>query len=721
MAHLLGKLVKSHVFFNKHALNSLKTLSRSNYYFVLPEVPKDTSETNALMRNENLPALNELDIKIVQNGFQKLSINFDNNLNTILEQISKEPIDETTFDKLFHAIEKSLAPLDYAYKTARHLAFIKPYSKYYVGYAQIEGKMSKRKDERWTNRTFYTILKEIESSKHLLNPEQTLYLDRCIKFCVLNGLHFNEAEYTICTELTNKVQDQLSFFKQRLNYANRIFELRLSESMPLDEIPLNIRRLISIDRTNPNKGPWTLVPNEEVFKAFMKYSSNRNLRKTYYDAYYSRASYINEQLDTNNSEVIKNLLEYRKEQAKLYGYENYAQLVLESNAAVSVDNVIDLFDKIKTNLKPIVDEDLQKLQKFSKSEGNLTPLDNCDVDFWRTKHTQHYYNVDQARVMQYFPVKKVLNGLFQFTKDLFNVEFREDKSQGEKLWDPSVLVYNVYDENNQHISTLCIDPFIRSRKINHIWSYTGRDSSMVAEHKPLAYLMMNAPNMGESSHLSFEQVQTLFAEFGKCVQILLTKTSYTELSDHNSIETDAFGLVSKLYSKFLYTPEVARLISANQSGASLPVEMLERLKAGKSNFNLFQLMNKTYLSAFDIECHMSDKFWTEIAEELWPKFNPIKMPERDFRPCQFVSSFGENFSCKYYSHLWTDMLTTDLYEAFNDVGLENKTKIKDVGIKFRDTFLKHGSSVDSNESFRQFRGRNPSMDPYLKSFMHGKE
>lgn len=720
MAHKIGLLGRQ-LSLAKRISNPL-IFKRSNYYFVLPEVPSDTAETNALLRNDNLPALDELDIKKIQNGFQKLSINFDNDLNTILDQVSEGTIDEQKFDKLFHEIEKSFAPLDYAYKTARHLAFIKPYSKYYVGYAQIEGKMSKRKDERWTNRRFFSILKELESSKHLLNTEQTRLLERSINFCVLNGLHFNEAEYTVCTELNNKIQDQQSFFKQRLNYANKIFELRLSESMPLDEIPLKIKSMVSIDRSNPNKGPWTLIPNEEVFKSFMKYSSNRSLRKTYYDAYYSRASYINEQLDTNNSEIIKNLLSYRKEQAKLYGYENYAQLVLESNAAVNVDNVIDMFDKIKTNLKPLADEHLQKLQKFSASEGNLTPLDNCDIEFWRTKHTEKNYGIDQARLMQYFPLNKVLNGLIEFTKNMFNVEFNEDTTKKHNLWDPNVIVYNVHDENNQHISTLCIDPFIRSRKINHIWSYTGRDSSEIAGHKPLAYLMMNAPNMGNSSHLTFDQVQTLFSEFGKCVQILLTKTNYTELSDHNSIETDAFGLSSKLYSKFLYTPEMMNLISSHQqTGDTLPVDMIERLKNGQSNLNLFQLMNQTYLSAFDIECHMSDKFWTDIAEELWPKFNPIKMSERDFRPCQFVSTFGENFSCKYYSHLWTDMLVSDLYEAFKDVGLENKNKIKDVGIKFRETILKHGSSTDSNELFRQFRGRNPSMDPFLKSYMNVKQ
>ena len=168
------------------------------------------------------------------------------------------------------------------------------------------------------------------------------------------------------------------------------------------------------------------------------------------------------------------------------------------------------------------------------------------------------------------------------------------------------------------------------------------------------------------------------------------------------------------------------LISAHQnSGESLPAETLKRLKYGDSNFKLFQLMNQTYLSAFDLECHMrfiyiwvaiyrifkvnifffcwnSDKFWSDICDELWPKFSPIKMSKNDFRPCQMVSSFGENFACAYYSHIWSNvilntnfipvklklsfmvsqMLATDLYEAFNDVGFENKTKLQDLGKRY---------------------------------------
>lgn len=702
------------------ARNTVKTFSRSNYFFVLPEVPSDTAETNALMRNDPLPAINELDYKKIQNGFQKLAITFDNDFNKLVEDLSADKTSEKTFDHVFPVLEKSFAQLDYAFKTARHLAFIAPYSKSYLGFAKIQTKMGAHKDERWTNKNLYKLLKELESRKHIMSEQQNNLVERTIRYCKLNGLHFNETDQATCTGLNNKLTEHQSYFKQRLNWANKTFELRLAGAMPMDEIPMRIKQMIAHDPTNPNKGPWSVIPNEDVFRGFMKYCSNRGLRRTFYEAFYSRASYINEQKETNNSEIIKKLVAYRKDLAKLFEYQNYAQMAIESKAAVSVDNVAEMINKIKTNLKPVADESLARLQKFSANEGNLTPFEGFDVEFWRTKYINTQYKVDPAKAMQYFPLNKVLTGLFDLAELLFNVEFRKDESvdREKHLWNSNVSTYAVFDENGKQLSTLFIDPFLRSRKINNIWSYAGRDSSLTAEMKPIAYLMLNASNLGQSTLLSFEQVKAVFSEFGKVLQILLTQTPFVETSDHNSVESDAFGLSRKLFDKLLFVPEVMNMISAHvNTGDPMPADMLKRLKQSEDSLKVFQLMTQTYLSAFDLECHMSDKFWPDIADELWPKFMPFPMNKNDFRACQFESSFAENFGALYYSHLWSDMLAADLYEAFNDVGFANKTKIQEVGRRFRDTFLVNGSSLKSNEMFRQFRGRNPSIDPFIKSYL----
>ena len=157
----------------------------------------------------------------------------------------------------------------------------------------------------------------------------------------------------------------------------------------------------------------------------------------------------------------------------------------------------------------------------------------------------------------------------------------------------------------------------------------------------------------------------LFQKFGKVIQTLLTQTEFVETSDYNSVENDAFGLSQKLFERLLYVPEVMNMISAHKNtGEPLPTDILSRLKQGNSNFKIFQLMTQTYLSAFDIESHISEKFWSEISDELWPKFMPLTQSSKDFRACQFDSTFGENFACLYYSHIWSDVNLYIIYLKF---------------------------------------------------------
>ena len=719
MSLMIRKLVKNQYNLCKNVYTPLATSYRTNYYILLPEVPSDTPQTNAFMRNENIPPFNEIDPKQVISGFQKLIVNYETQVNELLEKNDSDKEYDKSFEGIFHPIEKSFAPLDYAYKTSRHLGFIYPFTKFHMGFTRVNNKYSRVKSNRWSNPKLFKILQEIQSNKHLLSESQSRYVDRVMKVCTLNGLHLNEAESRICRELNNTIEDQQELFRDTLTKANQKFGLRISDQTPMEEIPTELKRMMATDPSNPNKGPWTIIADDRIFTGLMKHSSNRKIRKTLYESYYSRgATSTTKLIGTSNTEVIKDLVKYRKKQAEFFGYKNFAEMKIENTSADCLENVIDMFEKIKTNVRPVVDEDFKNLESFANKNGNGQALEGYDIDYWIQKHTSQNYFVDQSKLTEYFPYKKVMNGMFDIAKLLFNVEFKQDNSQASKLWHPTVEVYNVHDENGQHVSTLVIDPFLRSKKINSIWSYSGRDSSRIANEKPLAYLNLNVLDRGSSTTMTFDQVKSLFNEFGSLIQILLSSTDFAEFSDINTGEVDALDLPNKLFNKFLYVPEIINMVSAHQNtGEPLPIEIVDKLKNSQTNFQSFALMKQTFLSAFDIESHITDKFWLNVMTELWPKFLPVKLNKLDQRPCQFVNIFGQNFGCNYYSVIWADMLAADLYEAFNDTGFSNKTKIQDVGRRYRDTFLKNGSSLPFNEMFRQFRGRNPSMDPFIKSYL----
>jgi oligopeptidase A len=379
-----------------------------------------------------------------------------------------------------------------------------------------------------------------------------------------------------------------------------------------------------------------------------------------------------------------------------------------------------MFDRIKANIKPVADESLNKLQKYSANHGNLTPLEYYDLEYWKTKQTNELFPMDWSKVSEYFPYSRVLAGIFELCSLLFNIEFKQDTSREtcSKLWHPDVVVYKVYDENSKHISNLVVDAFIRDKKIDSIWSYSGRESSEIAQAKPLSYLNLNVRKGQKSELLTFEQVKKLLYEFGAISQNLLTQTPYTDTSDRNSLEIDAANLNSQLFEKLIFVPGVTSFLTAHcHTGEPLPAELLARLAGHDSNLSSFSLMKKTMLAAFDLEAHISREYWADVYTHQWPKFMSTRNASSDFRPCQFLSIFGHSFGCTYYSLIWSEMLTADLLDAFKTVGFSNKVGIKDLGIRYRDSFLKNGSLISSNEKFSMFRGRNASMDPFIKSYL----
>jgi oligopeptidase A len=252
-----------------------------------------------------------------------------------------------------------------------------------------------------------------------------------------------------------------------------------------------------------------------------------------------------------------------------------------------------------------VDVEFAKLQEFVGSQsGGVLPLANYDIEYWKNKHTQLKYNIPQNETSNWFSLDSVLNGIFTFTHKVFNIQFKlNTKYDKKKLWNSNVLVYDVLNDKNEQISTLLIDPFKRPGKNNSIWSYSGHDCSSSTNAKPLAYLNLNI-NEKDTSIQSFDQIKQIFTEFGNVLQILTTDTPFTQLSDRNSIEFDSFYLTPMLFEKFLFQPEVMKLISSNKSnGSSLTDNLFQTYKSRESNFKLMSLMKQAYLSSFDIECH----------------------------------------------------------------------------------------------------------------------
>jgi Zn-dependent oligopeptidase len=222
--------------------------------------------------------------------------------------------------------------------------------------------------------------------------------------------------------------------------------------------------------------------------------------------------------------------------------------------------------------------DIESLNKFAQNTGFQSKMEIYDYQYWRNEYLKTNYRDRTDQLMQYFPYEKVMSGLLNMCEQMFNIKFEEIQLNSSQTWDSNVKSYRVI-ENDQHLSTLFIDPFLRAKKINDIWSYSGRDCSLITDNKPIANLMLNVKNLGQSSVMTFDQVKKLFAEFGKALSILLTRVNHIDQSDIGSLEWDSSLIPNKVMENLVYSPTIIKYISSSiKNGEPLPLDFIKEIK-----------------------------------------------------------------------------------------------------------------------------------------------
>jgi oligopeptidase A len=413
------------------------------HYVLIPEIPSDSAETNPLLRDNTLPPFKIIDTAHVATGLLKLSVALDTDFDQLIEQTKcGQKFDDSTFDRIFLPVEKSLVSLEIAQDTAKHLAYLFPKSKYLTSYLYVKNNVENRKYQRWSNRKFFQILQELESNRHILSESQQKLLDIYNYNCTNRGLKLSSDEADKLNALSLNLNRQYQEFNFKLMHSTNKFSFVLNKSSQVTDIPLQTLKAISTNSQSPTKGPWCVSLKAHVYDDFIKYSNQRELRKSLYEANYSRASYLAETQFMNNAETIKKTLSFRMQQAQLFGYKNYMQFVLRNTSVQNLDNLVGMIETVRTKFKPILVNDSEMLRKYS----GLDKLEPWDVDYWKNRHRNELFMADQAVLMQYFPVDKVLNGICQLFR-MFGVDLvRKTNLQQECLWHPDVIVYDVIDK-----------------------------------------------------------------------------------------------------------------------------------------------------------------------------------------------------------------------------------------------------------------------------------
>ena len=497
----------------------------------------------------------------------------------------------------------------------------------------------------------------------------------------------------------------------------------------LEGIPKHVLELSKKEAKRRNVDGYVFSLQPPIYSPIIEYSSNRSLRFDMFCKYARRSSDIAEEGSLfDNSLIIAKILKLRYQQAKILGFSNPAELSLATKMADSPENVVIFLKELAAKAKPFAQKELDKINHYSNQIESIRNVEPWDIPFLSEKLKKSKFAIDNEELRNYFPLSKVLSGLFETVKDLFGCEInREQEYSAEILWEDSVQIFKVVSEG-QTTGYFFFDLFSREEKRGGAWMDECRSRIKHDNEVQTPIALMNCnfsqPIAHEDVYLTHDEVVTLFHEFGHGLHHLLTEIDYLEISGISGVEWDAVELPSQFLENFAWEYETLKKISKHRdTGLPINKEIFGKIYAAK-NFNSgLQMIRQIEFALFDIlihkdldGCELLDdnqvyKKVLEILEIVRREISVIKQPSFVLFPNSFSHIFDGGYAAGYYSYKWAEVLSSDCYARFEGKNDREKSKLGD---SFKKEILSKGGSREAIASFRAFMGREPRPDAMFK-------
>ena len=462
---------------------------------------------------------------------------------------------------------------------------------------------------------------------------------------------------------------------------------------------------------------WILTLDQPTYVAVVTDAESATLRRAFYEAWTTRASDQGPNASRwDNSAVMENILRLRHEAAQLLDFRSYAEYALSTRMARSVEEVLQFLHELARTARPAALREFAELEEFA---GH--PLQAWDVGYYAERLQRSRYSVSQEELRPYFPLPKVLTGLFEVAERLFDVRIRE--RQNAPVWHQDVRYFEIENSAGQAVGSFYLDAYARPNKRSGAWmdECVGRKRLDSGSELPVAYLVCNflPPATNRPALLTHDDVLTLFHEFGHGLHHMLTRVDYPSIAGINGVAWDAVELPSQFLENYAWHPDVLRQISGHfQSGAPLPAETQTRLIATRSFHAGLQTMRQLEFALFDFRMHAEyspqrGARVLDILNEVRGEVAVVPVPEWNRFPNSFGHIFAGGYAAGYYSYKWAEVLAADAFSAFEETGVFDRATAQ----RFLDAILTRGGSRDALDAFIEFRGRRPDVRALLKQ--HG--
>jgi oligopeptidase A len=662
----------------------------------LPAKVPTVSVNNPLLQSYDLPPFSAIRAEHVQPAIEQILADNRAAITEILKTQGKQP----TWAGLVLAMDELNDRLGAAWSPVSHLNAVCNSAELREAYESCLPALSAYSTELGQNRELFEAFEALANSPEAAGFEvaQKTILEHSLRDFRLSGIDLPEAEQKRYAEVQSKLSELGSRFSNQLLDATQAWTKHVTDEAALAGLTDSAKAQMAAAAQAKGLEGFLITLEFPSYYAVMTYAQDRTLREEVYAAYCTRASDQGPNAGQNdNGPVMEEILDLRQELAKLLGFASFSELSLA------------------TRSKPFAARDLEQLKAYAAEQG-CPDLQSWDSGFYGEKLREQRYSVAQEALRAYFPIDKVLGGLFAIVQRLYGIEIAELK--GFDTWHPDVRLFEI-KENGQHVGRFFFDLYARANKRGGAWMDGARDRRRTISgvlQSPVANLVCNftPADSGKPALLTHDEVTTLFHEFGHGLHHLLTRVEHAGVSGINGVAWDAVELPSQFMENWCWEPEGLALISGHyETGEPLPQDLLEKMLAAKNFQSGLMMVRQLEFSLFDFDLHATHgdgRSVAQVLEGVRDEVSVMRPPAYNRFPNSFAHIFAGGYAAGYYSYKWAEVLSADAFSKFEEEGVLNA----ETGRAFREAILARGGSQEPMVLFVDFRGRPPSIDALLR-------
>jgi oligopeptidase A len=632
-----------------------------------------------------------------------------------------------TWDNFVEPLENATEQLGRAWGVVGHLNGVVDTPELRATYNENQPKLTEFWTELGQNLALFDKYKSLKASADFssLSPARKKIVDNAVRDFRLSGAELPDAQKERFAEIQEALASLSTKFSENLLDATNDYALFVEDEAELSGLPDDVKHAARAAAEKDGKPGYKFTLHFPSFFPVLQYAESRALREKVYRANTTKASDLGAKPEWDNTQLIVDILKLRNEEAKLLGYNNYAEVSLVAKMAETPAQVIGFMEDLARRARPYGEKDYAELKAFAKEKLGIDTLEAWDTTYASEKLREQRYAFSEQELKQYFPEPVVTAGLFRVIETLYAVKIKEDHAT---TWHQDVKFFRI-EKDGRLIGQFYLDLYARNGKRGGAWMDDARARRRLhaGVQTPVAYLVCNftepavVDGKTKPSLFTHDEVITLFHEFGHGLHHMLTQVDELGVSGISGVEWDAVELPSQFMENFCWEWDVLQHMSSHvDSGKPLPRELFDKMIAAKNFQSGLQTLRQVEFALFDLHLHGDYEpdgktSVQQVLDALRARIAVIPTPSFNRFQHSFSHIFAGGYAAGYYSYKWAEVLSADAYAAFEEAGAASGNILSvEIGAKFQREILSVGGSRPALESFKAFRGREPKIDALLR-------